>query len=99
MQEKYIKSKIDLSAALLCYGLFCVLCHACAVLFFFFVNPRALPTPYLNRYCIGMLEYCVMSIAVLVGKVAHRLVGAHHRHQLHEGDRPWLCVVHTTEEA
>ena len=39
------------------------------------------------------------SIAVLVGKVAHRLVGAHHCHQFHDGDRPWLRVVHTTEEA
>ena len=36
-------------------------------------------------------------IAVLLGKVAHRLVRAHHRHHLLEGDRPRLRVVHTVE--
>ena len=38
-------------------------------------------------------------IAVLLGKVAHRLVRAHHRHHLLEGDRPRLRVVHTAEKA
>ena len=67
MQEKYIKRNIDFSAALLCYGIFCVLCHVCAVLFFFFVNPRALPYLSLCRYCIGMLEYTAMSATVVAG--------------------------------
>ena len=38
-------------------------------------------------------------IAVLLGKVAHRLVCAHHRHQLLEGDGSRLRVVHTAEKA
>ena len=38
-------------------------------------------------------------IAVLLGKVAHRLVCAHHRHQLLEGDWSRLRVVHTAKEA
>ena len=38
-------------------------------------------------------------IAVLLGKVAHRLVRAHHRHQLLEGDGSRLRIVHTAEKA
>lgn len=38
-------------------------------------------------------------VAVLIGKVAHRLVGTHRLHQLIEGDRSRLRVVHAAEEA
>ena len=46
-----------------------------------------------------LLVACGAGVAMLLGKVAHRLVGAHHRHQFHEGDRPRLRVVHTAKEA
>ena len=47
----------------------------------------------------SLLVACGAGIAVLLGKVAHGLVGTHHRHQFHEGDGPRLRVVHTAKEA
>ena len=55
----------EIPFAVLLYGLFFVLCHVVAVLFYFRINSGALHPVLLVRRCAGMLEYTLMSLTLL----------------------------------
>lgn len=67
MHKKYKSSPVNISFAVLYYGCFLILCQVFGILLYFSENPLSLPHPALCRLCLGMLEYSLASLTVVVG--------------------------------